>query len=251
MRRKLIAGNWKMHGSVAHNEVLLRSLRQADPVEDVDMVVLVPAPYLGQVRDGLQGSHYAWGGQDISDELQGAFTGEVAASMLRDFDCHYVIVGHSERRQRHGETDQLVARKAQQALEAGLTPIVCLGETLAQREAGETHAVVRRQFGAIIEALGPQGMAFVVLAYEPIWAIGTGRSATAQQAQEVHQGLRRQMAEQSPEVAAELRLLYGGSVKASNAVELMSMPDIDGALVGGASLVAEEFLAIAQAASVK
>ncbi len=238
-----------MHGSLMQNESLLRALIGAQSPDHVDMAVLVPAPYLDQVRQILQGTNCAWGAQDVSDEVRGAFTGEMAASMLGEFGCRYAIVGHSERRQRHGETDALVARKAQRALEAGLTPIVCLGESLEQRERGETKSVVRRQFGAIIEVLGAEGISMSTLAYEPIWAIGTGRSATAAQAQEVHGWLRQQMAEHAETVAAGLRILYGGSVKASNAVELMSQPDVDGALVGGASLVAEEFLAIARAAA--
>lgn len=249
MRRKLIAGNWKMHGALAQNEVLLRSLSSENGLSAVDLAVLVPAPYLVQMQLLLKGTGWFWGAQDVSDEVKGAFTGEVAASMLQEFGAQFTTVGHSERRQRHGESDQTVAHKAQRALEAGITPIICLGESLEQRECGETQAVVRRQLGVVISTLGAGAMARTTLAYEPIWAIGTGRSATPDQAQEVHAWLRGQMAEHDREVAEGLRILYGGSVKSTNAVELMALPDVDGALVGGASLVATEFLAIAHAAA--
>ncbi len=249
MRKKLIAGNWKMHGSRAANEALVQALRAEPPLESVELAVLVPAPYLAQMQQLLGGSACAWGGQDVSDQERGAFTGEVAASMLREFGCRYTVVGHSERRQRHGETDLQVAAKAQQALAQDLIPILCLGESLEQRESGKTAQVVRGQLGVLLDTLGEAGMARSVLAYEPIWAIGTGRSATPAQVQEVHAGLRRQCAEVSPDLAENIQILYGGSVKGANAVELMALPDVDGALVGGASLVAQEFLAIARAAA--
>ncbi|NDU86175.1 MAG: triose-phosphate isomerase, partial [Ferrovum sp.] len=237
MRHKLIAGNWKMHGACADNAALVEALLAAERLSGVDYAVLVPAPYLAQMQTLLTGSSVAWGGQDVSEETKGAFTGEVAASMLREFGCRYTIVGHSERRQRHGESDSLVAAKARTALAYQLTPIVCLGESLAQRESGETAMVVRQQLAAVIETLGLEGLARIVLAYEPIWAIGTGRSATPEQAQEVHALLRHQVAAESQMVGDNLQILYGGSVKAANAVELMTLPDVDGALVGGASLV--------------
>ncbi len=249
MRRKLIVGNWKMQGALAQNQELLNSFFTERGLLSVDLAVLVPAPYLAQAQGQLQGTGWFWGAQDVSDEVRGAFTGEVAASMLLDFGSKFTTVGHSERRQRHGESDQVVARKAQRALDVGITPIVCLGESLSERERGETRSVVRRQLAAIVDLLGASAMAQTVLAYEPVWAIGTGRSATAEQAQEVHAWLRGQMGEHDDEVAGKLRILYGGSVKPSNAVELMALPDVDGALVGGASLVASEFLAIAHAAA--
>jgi triosephosphate isomerase len=243
-RGKLVVGNWKMNGGLASNAALLVALLAGwQPRADRTMAVCVPFPYLGQARDALAGSPVAWGAQDVSEHAAGAFTGEVAASMIAEFGCRFVLAGHSERRQWHGETDALVATKARSALAAGLTPIVCMGETLAERDADAWRAVVGRQFDAVASMLGLE-MALVTLAYEPVWAIGTGRTATPGQAQEVHAFLRERLRQAGAE---GVRVLYGGSVKAGNAGALFAMPDIDGGLVGGASLDAKEFLAIANA----
>ena len=250
MRTKLIAGNWKMHGSLAGNPALLQSVASgAATLPTVSFAVLVPFPYLAQVQARLSGSACAWGAQDMSEEAGGAFTGEVSAAMLQDFGCRFVVVGHSERRARHGESDRCVAAKALTAVEAGLTPIVCVGETLAEREAGHTLAVVHRQLDAVMEGLGVRRLPAIVLAYEPVWAIGTGRSATPAQAQEVHAALRQRVSNADWVVGSALQILYGGSVKPSNALELMRLPDVDGALVGGASLAADDFLDIGRAAA--
>jgi triosephosphate isomerase len=245
MRRgKLVVGNWKMNGGLASNAALLVALLAGwRPRPDRTLAVCVPFPYLGQARDALTGSPLAWGAQDVSEHAAGAFTGEVAASMLAEFGCRFVLAGHSERRQRHCETDATVAAKAQMALAAGLTPIVCVGETLVERDAGAWQAVVGRQFDAVAAMLASE-MPLVALAYEPIWAIGTGRTATPGQAQEVHAFLRQRLRQAGAEGVS---VLYGGSVKAGNAGALFAMPDIDGGLVGGASLDAKEFLAIAGA----
>jgi triosephosphate isomerase len=245
MRTKLIAGNWKMHGSHKANAELLEGILGAGPV-DADVAVCVPFPYLSEVAVALAGSAVHWGAQDCSAHEQGAYTGEVSAAMLHEFGCRYAIVGHSERRQYHGEADQLVADKAKAALARGITPIVCVGETLQQREAGETGEVVKRQLSAVIHTLA-HCAGEIVVAYEPVWAIGTGRTATPQQAQEVHALLRAQLHAATPR-ADTMRILYGGSVKPDNARELFAQPDIDGALVGGASLKAVDFVAIARAA---
>jgi triosephosphate isomerase len=247
MRRKLVVGNWKMHGTLAVNAPLLQALAAGRP-GGADVAVCVPFPYLQQAQAVLGSSAVAWGAQDVSAHAQGAYTGEVSAAMLADFACRYVIVGHSERRCLHGESDAQVVAKLKAALAGGLTPILCVGETLAEREGGQTEAVVSRQLDAVLEACGVEVLARSVLAYEPVWAIGTGRTATPAQAQEVHAVLRQRIAAAAADVAAGLRILYGGSVKAANASELFAQPDIDGGLVGGASLVAEEFLAIARAA---
>lgn len=243
-RRLLVVGNWKMHGSHAANEQLLEGLKSAGPLP-CDAAVCVPFPYLAQAAERLARSTIAWGSQDCSAQEQGAFTGEVSAAMLADFGCRYAIVGHSERRALHGEGDQLVADKARAALGKGITPIVCVGETLAQREAGETEAVVKRQLSAVIHTLA-HCAGEIVVAYEPVWAIGTGRTATPEQAQAVHALLRAQLAAATPR-AAQMRLLYGGSVKPDNAVQLFGQPDIDGGLIGGASLKAADFVAICRA----
>ncbi len=250
MRNKLIAGNWKMHGSLVGNPALLQSVAAgAATLATVSLAVLVPFPYLAQTRSHLEGSSCAWGAQDVSDQPGGAFTGEVSAAMLQDFGCRYAVVGHSERRARHGEQDGLVAAKALAAAEGGLTPIVCVGETLEEREAGNTLPVVFRQLDAVLDTLGVRRMARTVLAYEPVWAIGTGRSATPAQAQEVHAALRQRVSAADWVVGSGLQILYGGSVKPANALELMGLPDIDGALVGGASLAADDFLDIGRAAA--
>ncbi|MCM5678358.1 triose-phosphate isomerase [Schlegelella sp. S2-27] len=245
MRRKLVVGNWKMHGSLASNGELLAGVRAAEPFV-CEAAVCVPFPYLSTCVLVLQGSHIALGAQDCSAHEQGAFTGEVSAAMLADVGCRYVIVGHSERRAYHAESDQLVADKAKLVVGKGLVPIVCVGETLAEREAGQTEAVVKRQLSAVIHTLGhcvPQA----VIAYEPVWAIGTGRTATPEQAQEVHAVLRAQL-HAATEHAGAMKILYGGSVKADNAATLFAQPDIDGGLIGGASLKAADFVAICRAA---
>ncbi|RZT93664.1 triose-phosphate isomerase [Rivibacter subsaxonicus] len=246
-RRTLVVGNWKMHGSHAANEQLLEALKAAGPLP-ADAAVCVPFPYLAQAAERLARTAFAWGAQDCSQHEQGAYTGEVSAPMLADFGCRYVIVGHSERRALHAESDQLVADKAKAALAKGITPIVCVGETLAQREAGETEAVVKRQLSAVIHTLAHCAGEMVV-AYEPVWAIGTGRTASPEQAQQVHALLRAQLAAATPR-AAQMQILYGGSVKPDNAVELFAKADIDGGLIGGASLKAADFLAICRAARV-
>ena len=243
--RHLVVGNWKMHGHHATNEALLEALRTAGPLP-CDVAVCPPLPYLAQAAERLARSAISWGAQDCSAHEQGAYTGEVSAAMLADFDCRYAIVGHSERRTLHHESDALVADKAQAALAKGITPIVCVGETLAQREAGETEAVVKRQLSAVIHALG-HCVGEMVVAYEPVWAIGTGRTATPEQAQAVHALLRAQLHAATPR-AGQMKLLYGGSVKPDNAASLFAQPDIDGGLIGGASLKAADFLAICRAA---
>ena len=246
--RKLIAGNWKMNGSLAANEALVKAmlggLGAAAPA--ADMALCASAPYLAQLQGLLQGSPISWGAQDVSAHEQGAYTGEVSAPMLRDFGCRYAIVGHSERRQYHAESDVTVANKAQRALAAGITPIVCVGETLAEREAGQTELVVKRQLAAVIHVVA-HCTSEIVVAYEPVWAIGTGKTATPEQAQQVHAVLRAQIAAatQHPE---RVHILYGGSMNAANAASLLAQPDIDGGLIGGASLKAADFLQIVGAA---
>jgi triosephosphate isomerase len=244
-RRKLIVGNWKMHGSHTANAELLAGIVGGRPYLG-DVAVCVPFPYLSETAVTLAASDTRWGAQDCSAHEQGAYTGEVSAAMLQEFGCRYAIVGHSERRQYHAESDQLVADKAKAALARGITPIVCVGETLAQREAGETAAVVKRQLSHVIHTLAHCAGEMVV-AYEPVWAIGTGKTASPEQAQEVHALLRAQLAAATPR-ADTMTLLYGGSVKPDNAASLFAQPDIDGALVGGASLKAADFVAICRAA---
>ncbi|ARP96003.1 triose-phosphate isomerase [Bordetella genomosp. 13] len=242
-RARLVLGNWKMHGTLAENAALLDALRTADAAAHCQFGVCVPFPYLAQTQQLLEGSTVAWGAQDVSKHEKGAYTGEVSAPMLKEFGCRWALVGHSERRTLHGETDQLVADKAAAALASGLTPVVCVGESLDEREGGNTLGVIQRQLAPVL-ALGADALGRMVLAYEPVWAIGTGRTATPEQAQEVHGAIR--VALQGLGVD-HVQVLYGGSVKAANAATLFAMPDIDGALVGGASLVAEEFLRIAAA----
>jgi triosephosphate isomerase (TIM) len=248
MRRKLIAGNWKMNGSASANAALLNEIRAGVGRPNCGVAVCVPAPYLAQCKELVTGSPVALGAQDVSQHEAGAYTGEVSAAMLADFGCEYVIVGHSERRINHGETDQLVAAKALRALQAGLIPIVCVGETLRQRESGETGAIVAAQTDAVLTVLDSVQMSRLVIAYEPVWAIGTGRTATPEMAQEVHALLRSRLAAKDERAAQSIRILYGGSMKPDNARELLAMPDIDGGLIGGASLKAGDFLAIVQAA---
>ena len=238
-----------MHGSLAANERLLEALLKALVRSNaVEAAVCVPFPYLAQARDKLRGTAIPWGAQNLSQHAQGAFTGEVSGSMLVDFGCRYVIVGHSERRGLYGEADAIVAAKFEAALKAGLTPILCLGETLEQREAGVTDRVVSTQLDAVIDACGAGTLARAVIAYEPVWAIGTGRTATPEQAQEVHALIRTRVAARDQAIAQGVQILYGGSVKPQNARELFAMADIDGGLIGGASLVAEDFVAIVNAA---
>ena len=248
MRRKLVAGNWKMNGSLVANAALLAEIKAGAAAPACDVALCVPAPYLAQCQAALAGSAIAWGGQDVSAHAAGAYTGEVSVSMLKDFSCRYVIVGHSERRAYHAESDAVVAQKALRALEAGVTPIVCVGETLAEREAGQTEAVVGRQLDAVLSVLADADLARIVVAYEPVWAIGTGKTATPQMAQDVHLALRAQLAKKNAAAALEVKILYGGSMKPDNAVELLAMPDIDGGLIGGAALKSADFLAIVAAA---
>lgn len=247
MRKKLVAGNWKMHGSRAANAALLQAV--CGIKSGAELAVCVPYPYLTQAQSALQGSGVAWGAQDVSEHAQGAFTGEVSAAMLADFGCRYVIVGHSERRALYGDTDATVAAKFEAAAKQGLQPILCVGETLAEREAGIQADVVCRQLDAVSGRVGAAAVAAAVIAYEPVWAIGTGRTATPQQAQEMHALIRGRITVDAGNVAAGMRILYGGSVKPGNAAELFAQPDIDGGLIGGASLVAADFAAICAAAA--
>lgn len=247
--KKLIVGNWKMNGSLAANEALLQGFLLGLGAEDHSVLVAVcaSAPYLPQLQQRLGKGPIAWGAQDVSAHESGAYTGEVSAAMLREFGCRYAIVGHSERRQYHGETDEVVAAKAQRALAAGITPIVCVGETLAERDAGQTEAVVKRQLAAVIHTVGHCSSEMVV-AYEPVWAIGTGRTASPEQAQAVHHVLRAQVAAATVNADKRVHILYGGSMNAANAASLLAMPDIDGGLIGGASLKVPDFLQIIRAA---
>ncbi len=248
MRKKFVAGNWKMHGSLKGNAELLQGVRSGVAGVTAEVAVCVPYPYLAQVQGLLSGSNVAWGAQDVSEHAQGAYTGEVSAAMLNDFGCRYVIVGHSERRSYYGDTDAIVAAKCEAALKAGLVPVLCVGETLDERERNVTAEVVTRQMDAVIARCGIAALARSVVAYEPVWAIGTGRTATPEQAQEVHSLIRARVARDDAAVAAGLRILYGGSMKPNNAKELMAQPDIDGGLIGGAALVAADFAAICAAA---
>ena len=238
-----------MHGSLAANQVLLTALvSQLEGLNGMRCAVCVPFPYLAQAQASLTGSKLAWGAQNLSQYDKGAYTGEVSASMLLEFGCRYVIVGHSERRALFGETDAVVAAKFAAALAAGLTPILCVGETLEERDAGRAESVIARQLDAVIAGSGMAGLAKSVVAYEPVWAIGTGKTASPEQAQAVHAFIRRKLAALDADIAAALVIQYGGSVKATNAAELFSQPDIDGGLIGGASLDLDEFMAICQAA---
>ncbi|CAK0748274.1 triose-phosphate isomerase [Gammaproteobacteria bacterium] len=244
MRKPLVAGNWKMNGSRSSVASLLTGIQAGLRETTATVVVCPPFPYLAQVETALKGSSIAWGAQNLSTETSGAFTGEVAASMLLDFGCTYAIVGHSERRALYGEDDVLVARKFEVAVAASLIPILCVGETLAERENGITEQVVGRQLDAVVSLVGASQLAVGLIAYEPVWAIGTGKTASPAQAQEVHAFIRQRLVIQDPKVAAGMRILYGGSVKGDNAAELFSQPDIDGGLIGGAALKADEFLCI-------
>ena len=247
MKKKLIAGNWKMNGSTVANAALVQQLLEGVNQAACDIAVCVPAPYLAGVGALVKGTAIAVGAQDVSAHEAGAYTGEMSAGMLRDLAVRYVIVGHSERRQYHGETDAVVANKVQKALAAGIIPIVCVGETLSEREAGQTEEVVKRQLAAVIHTNG-HCISEIVVAYEPVWAIGTGKTASPEQAQHVHAVLRAQLHAAS-EQSGRVQILYGGSMNAANAAELMAQTDIDGGLVGGASLKVLDFLAIIAAAA--
>ncbi len=252
MRRPFIAGNWKMHGSRAENAELIEGLLLGLPAQvSVDVVVCPPFVYLWEAARLLKSSSIALGAQSTCAEAVGAFTGEVSAGMLKDVGCRYVIVGHSERRALYKEDDALVARKFLATQAQGLTPILCVGETLEEREQGRMKQVVSRQVAAVLDLAGVDAMRRAVIAYEPVWAIGTGKNATPQQAQEVHAQIRAEVAQRDAKIAAAVRVLYGGSVKAANAREIFSMPDVDGGLIGGASLKADEFLKICAAAPVR
>jgi len=251
-RQPLVAGNWKMNGSLAANQKLVSGLLDAGSagLGGAEVAMCVPYPYLDQVSRLLKDTPVLLGAQDVSVHESGAYTGEVSAVMLKEFGCRYVLVGHSERRAMHAESDALVVQKFDVACKAGMTPVLCVGECQEERLGGETLQVVFRQLDALLDTLGAESLSGAVLAYEPVWAIGTGMTATPEQAQEVHLALRERVAERNASVAATLRIVYGGSVKAGNAAELFAQPDIDGGLVGGASLDAIEFLAICQAAKV-
>jgi len=249
MRKPLVAGNWKMHGSRAENAALLQSLLDRLPADGAaEVLVCPPFVYLLEIGRQLKGSDVRLGAQSLCAEGQGAFTGEVSGAMLRDVGCSHVLVGHSERRQLYGEHDALVARKFVAAQANGLTPVLCVGETLEEREGGRTTDVVARQLDAVLAVSGVAALRDAVIAYEPVWAIGTGRNATPEQAQEVHAMIRARVAALDAKIGGAVRILYGGSVKASNARELFAMADIDGGLVGGASLKADEFAQICAAA---
>jgi triosephosphate isomerase len=250
MRQPLVAGNWKMNGSRAAVVELLEGIKAGmSAVKTAEVAVCPPYVFIPEAAERLAGTAVTWGGQNLSTHASGAYTGEVAASMLTDFGCKYVIVGHSERRTLYGEDDAVVAEKFEVARKAGLVPIFCVGETLEEREGGTTEAVIARQLDAVLERFGAKALAAGVIAYEPVWAIGTGRTATPQQAQDVHAYIRERIAGKDPAVADGIRILYGGSMKPDNAVELMAQTDIDGGLIGGAALKASDFLAICTAAN--
>ena len=247
-RSKIVIGNWKMNGSLTTNQALLSAVVAGVRDPRCGVALCVPFPYLAQASAALIGSTVLLGSQDISEYTQGAYTGEVSAAMLGEFGCRYAIVGHSERRTWFGDTNERVALKADRALDAGLTPIVCVGETLQEREQGRAEEIVSQQLDAVIERIGAQRLADAALAYEPVWAIGTGRTASPEQAQAMHAAIRRHVAQYDAKVASGVKILYGGSVKASNAGSLFGCEDIDGGLIGGASLIAADFLGIVDAA---
>ena len=247
MRRKFIVGNWKMNGGLVANQALLTGIKSELAGLRCDLAVCPPAPYLAQCQSLSANTSLALGAQDLSVHESGAYTGDISAAMLLEFGCRYVIVGHSERRTYHSETDDVVAQKALRALSVGLVPIVCVGESLTEREAGQSAHVVERQIGAVLDVLPGDDLSKVVIAYEPVWAIGTGKTATPQMAQDVHAMLRARLAVKNAAAADKVRILYGGSMKPGNAGELLAMPDIDGGLIGGASLKSSDFLAIAKA----
>jgi triosephosphate isomerase len=247
MRRTLVAANWKMNGNKASNQALLEAFKKGFD-GSADTAIFPPALYISQLAEALKGSDIAYGVQNAYFEEKGAYTGELSLEMVKEFDCKYVLIGHSERRELFGETDEVVASKVDAALKAGLIPMLCVGETLEQRESGVTETVVKTQIDAVLSKVGIEAFEAIVIAYEPVWAIGTGKTATPEQAQEVHAFIRKLLAEANADVAAKTRILYGGSVKAASAEALFGQPDIDGGLVGGASLIADEFVAICNAA---
>jgi triosephosphate isomerase len=247
MRRKLVAGNWKMHGSRASAKALLDAIAAAAP-SACDIAIFPPFPYLTELIWQQAKSGIAFGAQDVSEHAQGAYTGDVAAAMVKDIGATHALVGHSERRQYHAESNEIIAAKFAQAQAVGLVPVLCVGETLAQRDAGQTQTVIAAQLDAVLVRCGIAAFAQAVVAYEPVWAIGTGRTATPAQAQEVHAFIRGKLAREDATIAGSLQLLYGGSVKPDNAAGLFAQADIDGGLIGGASLVAADFLAICAAA---
>lgn len=250
MRQPLVAGNWKLNGSLASVKELLAGIKAGlGEVTNAEVAVCPPYIYIPEAQTQLSNTSIAWGGQNLSAETGGAFTGEVAGAMLRDFGCKYVLVGHSERRTLYGEDNALVAKKFAVAREAGLIPILCVGETLEERQQGTTEEVVGAQLSAVIDREGVAALADAVVAYEPVWAIGTGMTASPEQAQAVHAFIRAQVAQHDAAVADGLRILYGGSMKPENAVELMAQSDIDGGLIGGAALKADDFLSICKAAN--
>jgi triosephosphate isomerase len=249
MRRKIVAGNWKLHGDRAFAKALVGDIAAAPAPAGVERVVMPPFPYLAELAWQFAGKGVELGAQDVSEHAKGAFTGEVAASMLADIGARYTLVGHSERRQYHAESSELVARKFQAAQAAGLTPILCVGESLDEREAGRTEELIAEQLRPVLELAGVAAFATAVVAYEPVWAIGTGRTASPEQAQAVHAFIRSQVAARDAKIADSLPLLYGGSVKPDNAASLFAQADVDGGLIGGASLAAADFLAIARAAA--
>lgn len=245
MRRPMVVGNWKLNGSKASVTELLACLRAvAREAVNVEVVVCPPVIFLDLTERLLKGGKVSWGSQDVDPNLQGAYTGEISPAMLKEFGCRYVIVGHTERRRLHQETDQLVERKFMAALQAGMQPILCVGETLEEQQQGLTQWVIEREIRSVLELTGIEAFAQAVIAYEPVWAIGTGKTACATEAQSIHAFIRALLARYSPQIAEQVRILYGGSVKADNAAEFFALPDIDGALVGGASLNVEQFAAI-------
>ena len=249
MARKLIVGNWKMNGSLAMNAELLEGIKAGLAGVDCDLAVCVPFPYLAQCQHALEGTGIALGAEDVSAHAVGAYTGQVSTRMLLDFDCKYAMVGHSERREYCNESDELVANKVQRALAGGLTPIVCVGESLKEKDAGQTEAVVSRQINTVLSVLEEREVCDIVVAYEPVWAIGTGKTPTPEMVKDVHALMRELMIRKNPDAAERVRILYGGSMKPSNAEEFLKMRDIDGGLIGGAALKASDFLKIAYLAS--
>lgn len=254
-RRKLVVGNWKMHGDLSSNAQLLSDIvKGLSHLKHADYVVCPPNPYLFQARELLTGSNIAWGGQNVNQHEKGAFTGAVAAHMLTDLGCTYVLLGHSERRVLFNETNLTAAARFDASIRAGLTPVLCVGETLAEHEAGLTEVIIASQMDAVMATLNDENFSSamrvnMVFAYEPVWAVGTGKTATPEQAQAVHAFIRHRIARRNSEAAAHVRIVYGGSIKANNAKKLFAMPDVDGGLVGGASLSAQEFIAICKAAN--
>jgi len=255
MRRKLVVGNWKMHGDITSNQTLLESIvNGVRELNNADYVVCVPSPYLFQARELLKNTNVSWGGQNVNQHEQGAFTGAVAPHMLTDLGCTYVLLGHSERRSLFHETNLTASARFEAAIKAGLTPILCVGETLAEHDAGLTEVIVASQMDAVMATLDEHEFALamqlnMVFAYEPVWAIGTGKMASPEHVQTVHEFIRNRIAKRNAQAATKVRILYGGSLKAKNVEDLFTMPDVDGGLIGGASLLANEFVAICRAAN--